>query len=136
MSSLRKPALLAFAALSLTLSGASGPISAQPAPQRVEVVLANFSFTPSAIQLDAGRPVTLHFSNQGSGGHNFAATQFFAASTMDAATRARLGKKGVVELDKGASMDVMLTPKAGSYKVKCSHFLHASFGMTGTIEVS
>jgi uncharacterized cupredoxin-like copper-binding protein len=132
----RHTGLIALSGLSLTLAAASTPISAETLPSRVEIVLANFIFTPARIELKAGKQVTLHLTNQGSGGHNFVAPKFFAAASMDDATRAKLGKKGVVELAKGTSMDVTLTPKAGSYKVKCGHFLHSSFGMTGTIEVS
>jgi uncharacterized cupredoxin-like copper-binding protein len=111
------------------------PASAQ-APKRVDIILANFSFTPAAIRLKAGEQVTLHFDNQGSGGHDFTAPEFFKAATMDAATRAKLGKKGRIDLSKGQVADVTLIPKAGTYKVKCGHFLHAGFGMTGTITVS
>lgn len=111
------------------------PASAQ-APKRVDIVLANFSFTPSAIQLKAGQQVTLHFDNQGSGGHDFTAPEFFKAATMDTATRTKLGKKGRIDLSKGQVANVILTPKAGTYKAKCGHFLHAGFGMTGTITVS
>jgi uncharacterized cupredoxin-like copper-binding protein len=121
-----------FAAAALLLVA---PASAETA-KRVDITLANFSFTPAAIVLKAGQPVTLHFENKGSGGHDFTAPQFFKAANMDAATRAKLGKKGRIELDGGTSADVMLTPKVGSYKVKCGHFLHAGFGMTGTITVS
>jgi uncharacterized cupredoxin-like copper-binding protein len=111
------------------------PATAQT-QKRVDIILANFSFTPAAIQLKAGQQVTLHFDNQGSGGHDFTAPEFFKAATMDSATRAKLGKKGKIELSKGQVADVVLTPKAGAYKVKCGHFLHAGFGMTGTITVS
>jgi uncharacterized cupredoxin-like copper-binding protein len=111
------------------------PASADSA-KRVDIVLANFSFTPAEIQLKAGQQVTLHFDNQGSGGHDFTAPEFFKAATMDAATRAKLGKKGRIDLSKGQVADVVLTPKAGTYKVKCGHFLHAGFGMVGTITVS
>ena len=135
MSPIRTAAFLTLSSLSLTMAATPGLLSAQPASQRVEIVLANFSFTPTDIQLTAGKPVTLHLVNQGSGGHNFIAKQFFAVAAMDAATRAKLGKKGVVELAKGETMEVTLTPKAGSYKVKCGHFLHSSFGMKGTITV-
>jgi uncharacterized cupredoxin-like copper-binding protein len=121
-----------FAAAALLLVA---PASAETA-KRVDITLANFSFTPSAIALKAGQPVTLHFENKGSGGHDFTAPQFFKAAAMDAATRAKLGKKGRIELDGGTSADVTLTPKVGTYKVKCGHFLHAGFGMTGTITVS
>ncbi len=125
-------ALPYFAAAALLLVA---PASAEPA-KRIEITLANFSFTPSAITLKAGQPVTLHFQNKGSGGHDFTASQFFKTAAMDSATRTKLGKKGKVSLESGTSMDVTLTPKVGSYKAKCSHFLHAGFGMTGTITVS
>jgi uncharacterized cupredoxin-like copper-binding protein len=118
----------------MTMTATQG--AAETAPARVVIVLANFSFTPSAIQLKAGHTVTLHFDNQGSGGHDFTAPEFFKAATMDATTRAKLGKKGNVSLEKGTAADITLTPKAGTYKAKCSHFLHAGFGMTGTITVS
>jgi plastocyanin len=126
-------ALLALAGLCLAVAGWPAPLQAEPAT--VRVVLANFSFTPADLPLEAGKPVVLRFTNEGSGGHNFVAPEFFAAAQMDAATRKRLGAKGVVELGKGEAMDVALTPKAGAYKVKCTHFLHAGFGMTGTITV-
>ncbi len=96
-----------------------------PGAQRVEVVLANFSFTPAALHLKAGRPVTMHFVNQGSGGHNYSAPEFFGPAVPG----------GKVELKKGESRDVALTPRAGHYDVRCTHFLHTSFGMKGTIDV-
>ena len=55
---------------------------------------------------------------------------------MDAANRARVGgTKGRVSLGKGESSDVTLVPKAGTYKVHCSHFGHTALGMTGKITV-
>jgi len=128
-------AITAAAMLPLfSLQGAAAyTLAAQPA--RVEIALANFSFTPSTIKLVAGKPVTLHFVNRGSGGHDFTAKKFFAAAQMDAATRKQVGKKGRIDLARGQSMDITLTPKAGVYKVKCAHFLHASFGMKGSVTV-
>jgi uncharacterized cupredoxin-like copper-binding protein len=123
-------AYLALAGLAL-----SAPTSAQ-SPQTLEITLANFSFTPSAILLKAGQPVTLHFQNHGSGGHDFTAPEFFRAANMDSATRARLGTRGKIDLSAGQSADVTLTPKAGAYPAKCGHFLHAGLGMTGRITVS
>jgi plastocyanin len=127
--------LLALSGIALPLTAVPTAFAAEEAAARAEVVLDNFSFTPADLQLAAGKPVALRFVNQGSGGHNFAAPDFFAAAAMDEATRKRLGKKGVVELAKGEGLTVTLTPKAGTYKVKCTHFLHAGFGMTGTITV-
>lgn len=119
----------------ITLAALTAPVAAEPAAP-VAVVLANFSYAPADLHLHAGQPVTIHFVNQGSGGHDFTAPEFFAAATMDAANRARVGgTKGRVSLDKGAGIDIVLTPRAGSYKVHCSHFMHTALGMTGSITV-
>ena len=122
---------LALAALALSV-----PVTAAEAPAKVTVTLANFSFTPADLHLRAGQPVTIHFVNTGSGGHDFTAAEFFAAATMDAANRARVGgNQGRVSLGKGESSDVTLTPRAGTYKAHCSHFMHATMGMTGKVVV-
>ena len=122
---------LALAALALSV-----PVIAAEAPAQVTMTLANFSFTPADLHLRAGQPVTIHFVNEGSGGHDFTAEEFFAAATMDAANRTRVGDtKGRVSLGKGESSDVTLVPKAGTYKVHCSHFGHTALGMTGEITV-
>lgn len=97
------------------------------APPRVEITLSNFKFAPDVIRLKAGQPVILHFVNEGSGGHNFAAPEFFKGVAGV--------KGGKIELAKGESRDVAVTPRAGTYPVKCTHFLHTSFGMKGSIVV-
>ena len=122
---------LALAALVLSV-----PVTAAEAPAKVTMTLANFSFTPDDLHLHAGQPVTIHFVNEGSGGHDFTAQEFFAAATMDTANRTRVGgTTGRVSLGKGESSDVTLVPKAGTYKVHCSHFGHTALGMTGKITV-
>ncbi len=43
---------------------------------------------------------------------------------------------GGVDVGGGESVDVRLVPnRTGSFKVHCSHFMHSTFGMTGTITV-
>ena len=121
--------LAAMAALAF-----SAPVAAAEAPAKVTVTLANFSFSPADLHLRAGHRVTIHFVNEGSGGHDFTAEEFFAASIMDAASRAHV-IKGRASLGKGESSDVTLTPRAGTYKVHCSHFGHAALGMTGKVTV-
>lgn len=74
----------------------------------------------------------LHFTNAGSGGHNFSAEGFFASALYPSGVGP---DGGVVELRKGATADVSLVPASGQYQVKCSHFLHATMGMTGEIVV-
>lgn len=114
----------------------AAPVAAAPQAAKTEVVLANFSFTPEELHLHAGQSTTIHFVNNGSGGHDFTAAEFFSAATMDAANRAKIGgEKGRVSLGKDQSLDVTLIPKAGTYKAHCSHFMHSSLGMTGKIVV-
>jgi plastocyanin len=114
----------------------AAPVSAAQQATKTEVVLANFSFAPEELHLHAGQSTTIHFVNNGSGGHDFTAAEFFAAATMDAANRARIGgAKGRVSLGKDESVDVTLIPRAGTYKAHCSHFMHSSLGMTGKIVV-
>lgn len=106
------------------------------AQENVTVTLTNFRFTPAALTFHHGQAYTLRIVNGASGGHNFVAPEFFAASTMSAAERAK-APNGKVDLAGGESAVLHLTAPArpGSYKLKCSHFLHSSFGMTGEISV-
>ena len=125
--------LMLLAAAAMTVAA---PVSAAPKSARIEVVLANFSFAPEELHLHAGQSTTIHFVNRGSGGHDFTAPEFFSTATMDAANRAKIGgDKGRVSLGKDKSLDVVLVPKAGTYKAHCSHFIHSSLGMTGNIVV-
>jgi uncharacterized cupredoxin-like copper-binding protein len=117
-------ALLLFIPAAATAQDAS-------APRTVEVRLSNFDFTPSAIGLVAGQPVVLHLVNSGSGGHNFAAPQFFDASTGITGPV----RDGVVEVRGHQSVDIALTPSRGSYRLRCTHTMHSTFGMSGTITV-
>jgi plastocyanin len=121
--------VIRYALLGLALAAAA---PAAP-PERVEVALANFKFTPATIRFKHGQQYLLHLSS--TGGHSFAAKAFFAAATIPAADRARI-TNGKIDLAGGESVDIHLTaPAPGSYPVTCSHFLHASFGMTGKIIV-
>lgn len=124
-----------FLPLAIAAFALSVPVTAAELPAKVTVTMENFSYTPAALRLHSGHAVTLHFVNDGSGAHDFTAPAFFAAATMDAANRARVGPKGRVSLGKGESADVTLIPKAGTYKMHCSHFGHSALGMTGEIIV-
>ena len=114
--------------LILALPGAA---TAQGATRTVDVQLSSFDFSPNALRLKAGEPIVLHLVNAGSGGHNFAAPKFFAAAGAVSGPV----KKGRVEVAGHQSADVRLTPARGTYKLRCTHTLHSSFGMTGTIIV-
>ena len=125
-------ALLAVPLLALA---AIAPVAAQaPRPAVVSVTMENFKFEPNAVQLRAGVPTLLHLVNNAGGGHNFTAPQFFAAARVAPASQSLI-HDGKVEVAKHSAVDIELTPAAGQYPLKCSHTLHAAFGMTGSIVV-
>lgn len=108
-------------------------LAAAAPEQRIDVALSNFKFTPSTITLEHGHAYVLHLSS--SGGHSFAAKAFFAAATMSAAERAKVSG-GKINLDGGESADIrFIAPRPGTYQISCTHFLHKSFGMTGSFVV-
>ena len=106
---------------------------AQPAPHTVAVELSSFDFTPSDIRLQAGQPVVLRLTNSSSGGHNFSAPQFFAASQVTAGQN--LIHNGTIEVRSHQTVSVQLTPSRGEYRLRCTHTLHTTFGMHGHIVV-
>jgi plastocyanin len=110
------------------------PAAATAQPTTVAVQLSNFKFGPSAIHLKAAQPITIHLENASGSGHNFSAPQFFAAAKVEPRSAALI-HNGTVELKGHQSVDLSLTPAAGSYPLKCSHSLHAAFGMKGKITV-
>ena len=97
----------------------------------VTVRLSSFDFAPKTVRLKGGEPIVLHLVNTGNGGHNFAAPQFFAAARGVSGPVAR----GKVEVAGHQSADVRLIPARGTYKLRCTHTLHSTFGMTGRIVV-
>jgi plastocyanin len=100
-------------------------------PQIAQVTMTNFAFTPKSLHLKRDVRYRLHFVNSGSSAHNFDAPEFFAAVTVMPQDQAKVSD-GKVEVDESEAVDVTVTPrKAGTYPVKCSHFLHTMFGMTG-----
>ncbi len=97
----------------------------------IEVQLSSFDFTPSTINLRAGQAIVLHLVNTGNGGHNFSAPQFFAAATGVSGPI----RNGTIEVRGHQSVDVRLTPARGHYRLRCTHTLHSTFGMSGEIVV-
>ena len=115
----------------------AAPAAAVQAPdwtraQTVTVRLSNFDFDPSTIRLAAGVPVTLRLTSRG--GHDFSAPAFFAAARLHPDTAARV-RRGKVEVGGGETVELRLVPAAGRYRLRCTHFLHSTFGMNGEIVV-
>lgn len=119
--------LAAIAALSLV---SVAPAAAQPAA--VTIAMWSYDYAPKPIHLRAGRPVTLTFVNRSNNGHDFTARTFFAYSRILSGA----APEGKIGMGPGQSRTITLVPRAGTYQVHCSHFLHKQFGMTDVIVVS
>ena len=118
--------LLLAAGLSVSLAASA---AAQPAAQTI--YLWSYGYSPNPIYLQSGRPVTLTFVNRSGKSHDFVARSFFGSSRILAGHV--MG--GMIDLRGGESKTVRLIPRAGVYKVHCSHFFHKQLGMTDRIVV-
>jgi len=141
MLSLRTLAAIAsFSALLLASPALAQNAPVPDAPDWADVVtvplaMSNYSFAPDALQFRANFPYRLRITNNAGGGHSFNAPEFFAAVKVAPEDQAKI-VKGEIEVEAGQTVDVKFVPKVtGSYAFHCSHFLHASFGMTGTVVV-
>jgi plastocyanin len=122
-----------IAAVALTILTALPALAQGPAV--IEVHLANFKYSPQPIVMEAGKAYELRLVNDAGGGHNFAAKSFFASARLDPRDRALI-RDGKIEVGGDQTRTVRFTaPAAGTYDVKCTHFLHQSFGMKGSIIV-
>ena len=133
MSHRRSLAALAAFILSSSVAAQTDDWSAARA---LTLNLSSFRFEPSQIVLEHGAPYRLHFVNSSSGGHDFAAKAFFAAARIRPEDAAKV-RGGRIEVGGGESVDVHLVapPTPGTYKVRCTHFMHSVFGMTGRVVV-
>jgi uncharacterized cupredoxin-like copper-binding protein len=126
----------ALAIVLVAVCGAPPAVAqAGAAVQTVTVTLSNFAFEPEHLRLKAGVPVRLRLVNDSSGAHDFSAPAFFAASSFPPGTSAP--KDGDIDVAGHDTVEINLIPRtAGTYRLKCTHFLHGLFGMHGSIEVS
>src|SRR5215212_4272918 len=102
--------LRSLAAFTLTFAVTA---AAQTPVQTIE--LSSFSYSPQAIALSAGKPVTLTFVNRSKDGHDFTAKNFFAHSRIVSGS----APGGEIELKGGQSRSVTLIPAAGRYQAHC-----------------
>jgi uncharacterized cupredoxin-like copper-binding protein len=127
---------LAVLAVLLATQAPLAGLSAQGGgAETVSVQLSSFKFAPSQLTFQHGHLYRLHLVNAASGGHDFTAPAFFAASAIAPADQGKVAG-GKVRLSGGQAVDVTLTPqRAGTYSLTCSHFMHSGFGMKGRIVV-
>ncbi len=116
-------------AVAAALVGAAPAFAQSPA---YTIELSSFAYAPHPIQLRAGRPVTLTFVNRSNNGHDFTARNFFANARIVAGA----APDGKVRLGPGRMQSITLVPRAGTYGVHCSHFLHSQMGMRTRIFVN
>jgi uncharacterized cupredoxin-like copper-binding protein len=100
----------------------------------ITVRLSNFAFDPEHLRLKVGVPVRLRLVNESSGGHDFSAPAFFAASGFLPGGSAP--SNGEVAVESHQTVEIALVPRApGTYHLECTHLLHNFFGMHGSVEV-
>jgi len=103
--------------------------------QTVQLGMANFAFTPATLEFRANTPTRFRLTNSASNGHSFAAPEFLNAVAVAPQDRAKVAH-GEIEVEAGQTVEVMFVPmRSGSYKFHCSHFMHTSLGMSGTVVV-
>ena len=126
------PILVIHFCLLLTLRMAAGADEGPP-PVTVNVVMADYSFTPDHLTLRHGMPYRLHLENHGKETHEFTAPVFFARAQIDnpdVLTRERTE----IVMQPGDVKDVFLiAPAPGTYDLRCSD--HDWAGMVGGITV-
>lgn len=121
----------AFLALLALLAAAQAEPEWRTAPE-AEVLLHPFSYEPRVIRLEAGRPVKLHFVNNGVIRLSFSAPEFFASARVrqrDAVANGRF------ELGPGEERTVALVPAAGHYRARSANAFHRLRGMRAEIVV-
>lgn len=116
----------AVAALSFILLT---PAAAQP--HALTVDLRSFGYAPAPIRLAAGKPITLTFVNRSGSRHDFTARSFFANSRILSGSAPR----GRIDVGPRQTAIITLIPRAGTYPVHCSRFLHKQMGMRGLVVV-
>jgi uncharacterized cupredoxin-like copper-binding protein len=126
--------LLILAAAGLLSASASAQAPDWSGAAHMTVTLSSFDFAPAAIHLRAGQPIVLHLVNDAGGGHNFSAPEFFAAAAIRPQDQGLIYKGGI-ELSGRQTKDIALVPRAGRYKLRCTHTMHTMFGMKGEILV-
>ncbi len=124
----------AFAVLGVICLAPAGAALGQGA-ESLSVSLTDYAFSPATLSLKAGTAYSLHLANAGSKDHDFSAPEFFAAAQVAPEDQGKI-KNGTVAVDSGKAVDITVTPqRPGTYSLKCTHFMHSSMGMHGTITV-
>ena len=128
-----------LALLAVSAGFLAAPAAEQREPEwrtaiEADVLLHPFRYEPREIRLVAGRPVLLHFVNNGRANLSFRAPRFFAAAEVRRSDR-RYVRNGGFRLAPGERLSIALVPAPGRYGAHSGYFLHRLRGMTARIVV-
>ncbi len=117
----------------------AAPAAAQRQPEwrtaiETDILLHPFRYEPREIRLAAGRPVELHFVNNGRARLSFRAPHFFAAANVRRSDRRHI-RNGGFRLAPGQRLSIALVPARGHYRASSGYLLHRLRGMTARIVV-
>lgn len=124
---------LAFIFLAMAAPAAQREPEWRIAPER-DVLLHPFEYEPRVIRLEAGRPVKLHFVNNGRAALSFSAPAFFRAARVRGRD-ARGVAGGWLRLAPGERRTVALVPAPGRYRARSANITHRLRGMSAEIIV-
>ena len=124
-----------FALIGIALA-APLPAGGQSAEQVIAIELDSFEFTPSTVTMEHGQAYVLRLTNVSDGDHDFAAPRFFDAARIAPQDSSAVAE-GRVEVPGRETVSIRLTaPARGTYRIRCTHFMHSTFGMKGRIVVT
>lgn len=107
------------------------PSAAPAQPVRVGIVLTSHKISPAPIHLPGGVPMRLTIANRSVETHDFTAPEFFRSSSIASGPI----PGGKLTLRPGGLTHVSLTPRRGTYQLRCTRFAHALLGESTTIIV-
>ncbi len=108
--------------------------------EAVEVALSEFRFAPTPLVFRQGVPYRLSLRNTGQRSHTFVSEGFFkgiaAGRLVSSGTVTTQPYVVSIEVPAGAVKELhFVAVRTGSFHLKCTVFLHESFGMEGTITI-
>ena len=111
------------------------------AAETIRIEMTEFSFSPSDITLEAGKPYILELVTVGAVKHEFTAPDFFPSAAWRKAESAESEIKATyfkeIEVFPGKQVDLYLVPiTPGTYDLICEIEGHFEAGMFGTITVT
>lgn len=125
-------AIVMLLSIALTACGGGAKVS-----DKINVDMADFSYTPNAFTIPAGQEITLTATNNGAVKHEFVIMKFGQTVGDNFGPEDEDNIYWEVEVDPGSSKTVTFTAPtdAGEYQVVCGIEGHFMAGMVGSLTV-